>query len=502
MLEYVSIVFSFESLLTIFIGTVAGVAIGGMPGLTATMAVGLLVPFTYTMDPTSGLMLLGGIYCGAMYGGSIPAILLNTPGTPAAVATAIEGYPMSQNGRADVALKTSLVASFSGGTFSAFILLLFAPFLAMQALKFGPAETFLLAIMGLAGIVSIADEKSSLIKALIAGLIGMIIAIVGTDDMSGSLRYTMGMVELVDGVDFMPALIGLFSMIQMLELAGMRKQSIDTSALNKTSKKEPLPKGISKFIALGSTSGTIIGILPGEGATIAAFISYNFSKRISKVKELFGKGNPEGIAAAEAGNNGCVGGSLVPTLTLGIPGNSVAAALMGAFIIHGMIPGPELFTEYADRTYPFIISMFVANGVFLIVGIMFAPYLARVALVPPALMVPVVSAFAVLGSYALNNSVFDIYLMIAFAIGGLVLRKLGYSLEALILGLILGPIAEGGFSQGMIIGHGSPWIFFESNIAKLMWVVILILLLPPLISYYKTIRHHHSGTAMESKSAE
>ena len=340
--------------------------------------------------------------------------------------------------------------------------------------------------MGLAGIISIADENSSLIKALIAGLLGMVIAIVGTDDMSGSLRYTMGYIELIDGIDFMPALIGLFSMIQMLELAGMRKKhEIDVSALHKKQRNDPLPKGIFKYIAVGAGTGTVIGVLPGEGATIAAFISYNVSKRISKVKELFGKGNPEGIAAAEAGNNGCVGGSLVPTLTLGIPGNSVAAALMGAFIIHGMIPGPDLFNEYADRTYPFIMSMFIANGVFLIVGLTIAPYLARIALIPPAILVPVVSAFAVLGSYALNNSVFDIFLMIAFAGFGLILKKLGFSLEALILGLILGPIAEGGFSQGMIIGKGSPWIFFESNIAKIMWILIILLLVPPLYSYWK-----------------
>ena len=488
MLEYLAIVFSAPALLTIAIGTIAGVAIGGMPGLTATMAVGLLVPFTYTMDPAMGLMLLGGIYCGAMYGGSIPAILLNTPGTPAAVATAIEGYPMSRQGKAGLALKVSVIASFTGGIFSILILLLFAPVLARQALAFGPAETFLLALMGLAGIISIADENSSLLKALIAGLLGMIIAVIGTDDMSGSQRYTMGLIELVDGIDFMPALIGLFSMIQMLELAGMRQHTVDTSALHKKQKTEPMPKGIGKFMAMGSGTGTVIGILPGEGATIAAFISYNLSKRISKTKELFGKGNPEGIAAAEAGNNGCVGGSLVPTITLGIPGNSVAAALMGAFIIHGMIPGPDLFTEYADRTYPFIISMFVANGVFLLVGLTFAPYLARIALIPPAIMVPVVSAFAVLGSYALNNSVFDVYLMIAFALGGLVMKKLGYSLEALILGLILGPIAEGGFTQGMIIGHGSPMIFFQSNIAKVMWVIILALLIPPLYSYFKMLR--------------
>lgn len=481
-MHYLAEVFTLPALLTIVLGTFAGVVVGGMPGLTATMAVGLMVPFTFTMDPTLGLMLLGGIYCGAMYGGSIPAILLNTPGTPAAVATAIEGYPMARRGEGGMALKTSVIASFSGGIFSVVVLLLFAPMLARQALDFGPAETFLLALMGLAGIISIADENTSLLKALMSGFLGMIIATIGTDNMSGSLRYTFGITDLIDGVNFMPALIGLFSMIQMLELAGQRTHTpIDTSLLHDANRRAKLPKGLGKYMAIGSGTGTVIGILPGEGATIAAFISYNLAKQVSKAKHLFGKGNPEGVAAAEAGNNGCVGGSLVPTLTLGIPGNSVAAALMGAFIIHGMIPGPELFTVHADKTYPFILSMFVANVSFLIIGLAFAPYLARIALIPPSVMVPMVSAFAVLGCYTLNSSVFDIYLMIAFAAGGLLLKKLGYSLEGLILGLILGPIAENGFSQGMIIGKGSPEIFFHSEIAKVMWVIILLLLLPPLI---------------------
>ena len=487
-MDYIAIVLAPASLLAIVIGTVAGVVIGAMPGLTATMAVGLLVPFTYTMDPVLGLMLLGAIYAGAMYGGSIPAILLNTPGTPAAVATALEGYPMSRQGRGRLALKVSVIASFVGGMSSALVLLMFAPLLAKQALAFGPAETFLLALMGLAGIVSIADENTSLIKALLAGVLGMIIAVIGTDAMSGSLRYTFGSVNLIDGIDFMPALIGLFSMIQMLEIAGQRHETtIDASALAQAQKSEPLPRGIGRYMALGSGTGTVVGILPGEGATIAAFLSYNFAKRLAGVKAKFGKGAPEGVAAAEAGNNGCVGGSLVPTLTLGIPGNSVAAALMGAFIIHGMIPGPDLFSIHADKTYPFIYSLFIANAVFLVVGISVAPYLARIALIPPAIMVPVISAFAVLGSYALNQSVFDVYLMIGFAFFGLILKKLGYSLEALILGLNLGPIAEGGFAQGMIIGKGSPTIFFDSNIAKIMWVIIFALLTPPLVAHVRRL---------------
>ena len=488
-MEHVISALTPAALLVVVIGTIAGVVIGAMPGLTATMAVALLVPFTYSMDPVMGLILLGGIYSGAMYSGSIPAILLNTPGTPAAVATALEGYPMARAGRGRLALKISVVASFVGGMFSALVLLAAAPLLAQQALKFGPPETFLLALVGLAGIVSIADEETSLLKALIAGILGMVVAVIGTDNMSGSLRYTMGITDLIDGIDFMPALIGLFSMIQMIELASTRHEThVDAADLMRKQRDEPMPKGIARYMALGSGTGTVVGILPGEGATIAAFLSYNFAKRMSKARAMFGKGAPEGIAAAESGNNGCVGGSLVPTLTLGIPGNSVAAALMGAFIIHGMIPGPELFTVYADRTYPFIYSLFIANIVFLIIGITIAPWLARVALVPNGLLIPVVSLFAILGSYALNQSVFDVWVMIVFAVLGLVLKRLGYSLEALILGLILGPIAETGFSQGMVIGKGDPSIFFESGIAKVMWLVIIALITPPLLAHWRRVR--------------
>ncbi len=316
------------SLLAIFIGTTSGVIVGGMPGLTATMAVALLIPITFALEPLTGLLLMGGVYCGAMYGGSIPAILLRTPGTPAAVATAMEGYPMTQNGRGGLALKVSVVASFTGGIFSTFVLLLIAPLLATFALTFGPPEYFLLAILGLAGIVSMADDENRLVKALISGLLGLILAVIGTDPMSGMLRYTMGLTDLFDGVAFMPALIGMFSISQMLELTGAESIVADTSKITRI-KSEPLPKGIFKPIGLGSLVGTIVGILPGEGATIAAFLSYNIARRRSKNPKLYGKGNPEGIAAAEAGNNGCVGGSLVPTLTLGIPGNSVAAALLG-----------------------------------------------------------------------------------------------------------------------------------------------------------------------------
>ncbi len=474
-------------LFAVFIGTLSGILVGGMPGLTATMAVALLIPVTFVLEPLTGLILMGGVYCGAMYGGSIPAILLRTPGTPAAVATAIEGYPMSQKGHGGLALKVSVIASFCGGTFSTLVLLLVAPMLAIFALTFGPPEYFLLAILGLVGIVSMADDENKLVKALISGLLGLILAVIGTDPMSGQLRYTMGLTDLFDGVSFMPALIGMFSISQMLELTSVKSIVTDTSILKKI-KREPFPKGLKKFIGLGSLTGTIVGILPGEGATIAAFLSYNFARQRSRNPHLFGKGNPEGIAAAEAGNNGCVGGSLVPTLTLGIPGNSVAAALMGGLIVHGLIPGPELFSKYGVMTYAFILSLFISNIVLLAFGLYMAPYFARISLTPTGILIPIVCLFSILGSYAMNNSILDIFVALICGISAVILHKTGFSLGALILGLILGPIAETGFAQALIMGHGSYAIFFDHPQAIALWVIIILLLIPPIVQIFKHSR--------------
>jgi putative tricarboxylic transport membrane protein len=406
----------------------------------------------------------------------------------------MEGYPMTEQGRGGLALKVSVISSFVGGVFSTFVLLLVAPMLAVFALTFGPPEYFLLAILGLAGIVSMADDENRLVKALISGLIGLILAVVGTDPISGMLRYTGGITDLYDGVAFMPALIGLFSIAQMLDLTGTKSIVSDTTKLTEI-KREPLPKGIAKPIALGSGVGTIVGILPGEGATIAAFMSYNIAKRRSKNPELFGKGSPEGIAAAEAGNNGCVGGSLVPTLTLGIPGNSVAAALLGGLLIHGLVPGPELFTKYGVITYAFILSLFLANVVFLVLGLFMAPYFARIALTPTALLIPVVCLFSVLGSYAMHNSILDVFIALICGFAAIILRKTGFSLGALILGLILGPIAETGFAQAMIMSQGSYSIFFTRPQGIAIWVIIVMLLIPPLLQIYKAHRREKAQNA-------
>lgn len=478
-------------LASILSGTVGGILIGAIPGLTATMAVALLIPITFGMDPVMGLALLGGVYSGGMYGGAISSILLSTPGTPAAAATAFDGYPLTRQGKGGLALTVATVASFWGGVISTFALLLIAPLLASVALRFGPPEYFLLAIMGLASIVTL--TSGNLIKGLLSGLLGLVLASVGMDPIVGYPRFTAGIIDLYEGIAFMPALIGLFSVSQILELTAdsqiVQELAIDVTRL----RRDKLPGGLSGTISRGGLVGTLVGILPGAGATIAAFISYNMAKQISRNPDSFGKGNPIGVAASESANNGCVGGSLVPLLTLGIPGNSVAAALMGGLMIQGLIPGPELFTRYGTITYAFILSLFLANIFFLVIGLYCAPFFARVATVPNSILIPAIAVLSVIGSYAIHNSLFDVWLMLVFGIGGYFLDRAGLSLGAIVLGLILGPIAELGFGQSLIISRGSAMIFFNRPICIAIWVLIGLLILPAFTGGFMARQRRREG---------
>lgn len=474
-------------LFSITAGTLVGIIVGAMPGLTATMAVALLIPVTFGMDPLVGLALMGGVYSGGMYGGAISSILLSTPGTPAAAATAFDGYPLTRQGKGGVALTVATWASFWGGILSTIALLLMAPALAKFSLRFGPPEYFVLSIMGLSSIVTL--TKGSMVKGLMSGFLGLVIATVGMDPLSGLMRFTFGSMNLFDGVPFMPALIGLFSVSQILDLTAESHIVENLSETISSIKRSKLPKGLAPTITKGSIIGIIVGMLPGAGATIAAFISYNFAKQSSKDSDTFGKGNPKGVAASESANNGCVGGSLIPLLTLGIPGNSVAAALMGGLMIQGLIPGPELFSKYGVLTYGFILSLFLANVIFLVLGIYMAPYFARVTSTPNALLIPGIAILSVIGSYAMNNNLFDVWLMIGFGISGYFLEKGGFSTGALVLGLILGPIAELGFGQSLIMSSGSPLIFFERPLCIILWVITLLLMIPAFSGTLKKSRN-------------
>lgn len=463
-------------LLAIVAGTAGGIIIGAIPGLTATMAVALLVPVTFGMDKVAGLALLGGVYSGGMFGGAISSILLSTPGTPAAAATAFDGYPLTRQGKGGVAITVATVASFWGGVISTIALLLVAPVLAKFSLRFGPPENFLLAIMGLASIVTL--TSGNLIKGLISGVIGLLIASIGTDPINAYPRFAESVPEMYDGIKDIPAMIGLFSISQLLDLTGDATIVQELAADLSTLKQKRMPKGLGPTIVRGGFIGTIVGMLPGAGATISAFISYNTTKSLAKDPETFGKGNPKGVAASESANNGCVGGSLVPMLTLGIPGNSVAACLMGGLTINNLIPGPELFTKYGTITYGFILSLFLANIVFLILGIYLAPCFARISTAPNSLLIPAIAVLSIVGSFAMRNMMFDVWTMMAFGLGGYFLHKMGFDLGAVVLGLILGKITEEGFGGALAISGGSPAIFFTRPLCIALWICIALLMLP------------------------
>ncbi len=466
-------------LLMLALGVFVGIIFGSIPGLTATLGVTLFIPFTYTLAAVQGLTLLIAVYVGGISGGLITATLINIPGTPSSIYTCFDGYPMTRKGQGGIAITVATVASFWGGIISTIALLLVAPVLAKFSLRFGPPENFLLAVMGLTSIVTL--TSGNLLKGLISGVMGLLIASIGADPMDAYPRFAENCPELYDGIKDIPALIGLFSISQLLELTGETSIVQELGADLSTLKSKKLPRGLAPTIGRGGIIGTIVGMLPGAGATISAFISYNMAKSLDKDPESFGTGNPKGVAASESANNGCVGGSLVPMLTLGIPGNSVAACLMGGLTINNLIPGPELFTKYGTITYGFILSLFLRNLVFLFLGIYLAPFFARISTAPNSLLIPAIAVLSVVGSFAIRNMMFDVWTMLGFGFLGYFLHRLGFDLGALVLGLILGRITEEGFGGALAISNGSYSIFFTRPLCIALWGCILLLLLPALI---------------------
>lgn len=470
-----------QNVLIIILSTILGVLIGSMPGLSAAMGVALLIPITFTMDPATGLIMLLGIYCGAIFGGSISAILISTPGTPAASATVIEGYEMTKKGQGGKALKTAAFASFFGGIFSAVALYGFAPMLAQLALRFGSAEYFWLAIFGLTIIAGVSGK--SLLKGLLAGAFGLVLAMVGLDPISGVPRFTFGMNDLISGIPFTPALIGLFAMSQVLIMAeikiknaNLENQVKDNSRLTWSEIK--MMKGT---LGRSTIIGTVIGILPGAGATIAAFVGYNEARRFSKNKEEFGKGAQEGVAGAEAANNAVTGSSLIPTLTLGIPGESVTAVLLGGLIIHGLQPGPDLFTKDAHITYTMFAGFVFINIMILIIGMFGSRYFIGVTRIPDAALIPIIFILSVIGSYAIHNNFFDVILMFIFGIIGYLFIKFDLNPASIVLALILGILAETGFRRTLVISQGDYSALVSGPISIGLIIITLLSLFSPLI---------------------
>src|SRR6056297_137861 len=488
LLEAFSVIFSFYGFFLMVFGVAGGITIGAMPGLSATMGVALLIPITFAMEPSYGLILLGSIYIGAIYGGSISAILIRVPGTPASVATTLDGYPMTINGEADKALKISITSSVTGGVISALALLFISPPLAKIALKFGPSEYFWVALFGLSIIVTLSADNP--IKGFISAGIGLFVGTIGMDPLVGTARFTFGNMNLLSGVQVIILLIGLYSIPQFLEtlesgnlnkgLSIMKRDKIISPKEIFTEIKSIWPTYIRSGIL-----GTLIGIIPGAGANIASYVGYNEGKRWSKHSEKYGTGFSEGIAASEAANNGVTGGSLIPLLTLGVPGNGVTAVLIGGLLIQGLNPGPRLFAQNANIVYAFMGAILVGNFIMLFLGYYGADLFVNAVKIPTSILGPIIIVLSIVGSYAIQNSLFDSGLMLGFGLLGYLMRKLNIDSAPAVLALILGPMAESNVRRALLMGGGNPMVLFKGFIN---WVLIVMIAVSFFFAFYTFIR--------------
>jgi putative tricarboxylic transport membrane protein len=479
----------------VFVGITAGIIVGALPGLTATMGCALLIPFTFGLPPVQGLLMLLGIFCGGIYGGSISGILIRTPGTPSAAATILDGYPLCQKGLAGKAIGMSTVASFLGGTIGAFIMTFLSPQIAKIGLKFGPPEFFALAIFGLGMIITISGR--SLLKGVISGIFGLMITVIGFDPLSGAPRFTFGSQDLLGGVTFIPALIGLFGYAQVFR--NIEKILVLPTVKSRVENILPKLREIRESlitIIKSALIGTFIGSIPGTGCDIAAFVAYGEAKRASKHPEKFGTGILEGVAAPEAGNNGATGGAMIPMLTLGIPGDAVTAVLLGALTIHGLQPGPILFRDHLDVIYPIFAGMIMAQFILLIVGLSGARVFARMINVDRRILTPVIFFLCVVGSYAMRFSFFDVGLSLIIGVIAYFMEYYGYPASPILLALILGPMAEQNLRRSLIISHGDPLIFFQRPISAAFIIVALFVIIT---SYYRIKRAMEREAEMESE---
>ena len=482
-----------DAVLALVAGTVGGMVIGALPGFSAAMGVSLLIPITYGMNPVAALTMLVAMYTSAIYGGSITAILCHTPGTPASAATAIDGYQLTKKGRGMEAMGVATFGSALGGTVSAIAMLLIAPALGAFSLKFSVLEYFLLAVFGLTVIASLAGD--SVIKGLFSGVMGLALGCVGLDAITGVPRMTLGVIQLEDGINFVPALIGLFSISQVMSLAwdvyhGKKGSVIeDQENLKKSRRLPPWKEMKTLFPTMGRCSivGTIVGIVPAAGAGVSSWICYSLGKRFSKHPEEFGHGALEGVASCETGNNAATGGALIPLITLGLPGSSVAAILLGGMMIHGLTPGASMFTEHAPTTYAIMIGFLIANILMGVIGMFAAKYIARVSTVPMGLLGPVIGALATAGTFAIRNNMFDVYVMLAFGLIGFVLKKCGFAAPPMILGMVLSEICENNWRRAVILANakgGMLQYFMGRPIAIVLAILIVISLFSPILMNY------------------
>ncbi|RMG40840.1 MAG: C4-dicarboxylate ABC transporter permease [Candidatus Dadabacteria bacterium] len=459
----------------LMLGVIAGIAFGATPGISPSTGVALLVPFSYSMPPAVAFVFFVAAYQAANYGGSITAISINAPGTPAAIVTAIDGYELTKQGKPGLALGTAVIASALGGFIGALILILLARPLAGLGLLFGPAEYFSLTLFALTTVIGFSTKNR--LKTCTAILLGLLLATIGTDPFSGNLRFTLGLSGLYDGVPLIPAMIGLFA---LAEIFSQIESNLELKKISTFSGKLPGVNTLLKLkwaILRSSVLGTLIGIIPGAGATIASFISYGEARRFSKKKELFGRGSLEGITSSEAANSSSVGGALVPLLSLGIPGSATDAVLLGAFSLHGLTAGPELFKSSPEIVYGIFSALLAANLLILVFGLAGNALWLKLISIPQGLLYPLVIVLCITGSYTVNGTFFDSGLCLAFGVFGWLLKRNGYPLAPLVMALVLGSMLEMNLRRVLLMG-GIKLLFVKPISAVLLTVALLAVALP------------------------
>ena len=461
-------------------GALGGVLLGAIPGMTATMGVALLIPFSFGMDLIPSVGLLLGIYCGGMYGGSISAILIHAPGTPSAAATLLDGSPMCQKGQAGKALSIAMFSSFCGGVIGALVMTFLSPTVAKVAMKFTSAEMLMLAVFGLSVIVAISGK--SIAKGMISAFFGMVLCTVGLDPTYSVKRFTFGVKPLLSGFQFIPTLIGLFAVAEVIAgveriINGEEKQEHSDEKITNVLPDWQTIKTIWPNILSGGLIGTFIGAIPGAGGDIAVFVSYGFNKSFSKHPELWGTGIPNGVASTESANNGCSGGAMIPLLSLGVPGDSVTAILLGAFIMKGIQPGPMMYISELPTVYKVFAALMLANLAMLVVGCLGVRFFAKIVSVEKKMLYPIILVISLLGAFSINKNVFDVGVCVVFGIIGWLMNKYEFPLSPILLALILGPMCEKNFVRYMNIQRGNFFAIFTSPIAMVFLIVAVATIL-------------------------
>lgn len=485
-----SVAISPANLLFVVIGVSLGMIIGSFPGLSAATAIALLLPVTFSLDPVSAIIMLAGIYYGSQYGNSVTAVLVNTPGDSAAVVTAVEGHEMAKRGRAGKALMTAALGSFVAGTIAVILFSYLAPQLAAVALSFGPPEYFAIVVFALATLPAFAGRSKA--KMMISASLGILVALVGMDDLTGKARLTFDQPELLNGVQLVPALIGLFGIGEAIYASGHLTTNKPSSG--RFSLRDLAPSAAEWLrvrwpIARGTFLGFVVGILPGAGATIASFLSYAAERARSKHRHEFGKGAIEGVAGPESSNNAAAVAAMIPLLTLGIPGSASTAVLAGGFVLWGLNPGPLLFQQEPDFVWGLIASMYVGNVLLVIMATLLVPLFARILRVKYTILLPIIVVFCAVGAFSTNGSLLDVWIMLGFGVVGYIMRRADVPIAPLVLGMVLGPMLDTSLREALTISQGDIAIFTTSPIAVGFFVATaLVVILPPLAN---AIRKQH-----------